>query len=293
MFHYHFKQLNQLITDTISKHVTAEAFTWLKGKSAPAKPAELYAAFAAIPRITGKKLIPSDNAVQEQVSTIRTGFIITNWSIDRLARVWLVMQLDATDKDKYFQIISNLFVAADVNEQVALYSSLPVLAYPEIWASRCSEGIRSNIADVLTAIMCNNPYPSENLDDAAWNQLVLKAFFTEKPVEQIVGLDIRRNEKLGSTLLDYAHERWAAHRHVNPQLWRLVGPYINDSSINDIKKVFASDNEIEREAGALACLDSNYAPAKQLVPANLAKSITAGELTWTILAEKSKDYVLQ
>lgn len=293
MFHYHFDQLNQLITDTISNHVTADAFTWLRGKSAIAKPTELYAAFAAIPRITGKKPIPSDNGLQDQLSTIRTGFTITNWSVDRLARVWLLMQLDATDKEKYFQTISNLFVAADVNEQVALYSSLPVLAYPELWTSRCSEGIRSNIADVLTAIMCNNPYPSENLDEAAWNQLVLKAFFTEKPIEQIVGLDFRRNEKLALTLIDYAHERWAAHRPVNPQLWRLVGPYINESSINDIKKVFASKNEIEREAAALACVGSNYAPAKQLVPPNLAKSISAGELTWNILAEKSKDYVLQ
>lgn len=293
MFHYHFDQLNQLITDTISNHVTADAFTWLRGKSAIAKPTELYAAFAAIPRITGKKPIPSDNGLQDQLSTIRTGFTITNWSVDRLARVWLLMQLDATDKEKYFQTISNLFVAADVNEQVALYSSLPVLAYPELWTSRCSEGIRSNIADVLTAIMCNNPYPSENLDEAAWNQLVLKAFFTEKPIEQIVGLDFRRNEKLALTLIDYAHERWAAHRPVNPQLWRLVGPYINESSINDIKKVFASKNEIEREAAALACVGSNYAPAKQLVPPNHAKSISAGELTWNILAEKSKDYVLQ
>ncbi len=38
----------------------------------------------------------------------------------------------------------------------------------------------------------------------AWNQLVLKAFFTEKPIQQIIGLDERANEKLASTAYDFA-----------------------------------------------------------------------------------------
>ena len=63
-----------------------------------------------------------------------------------------------------------------MNELVALYSALPLLAYPEAWVHRCTEGIRSNIGPVLEAIMIANPYPSENLSEAAWNQVVLKAF---------------------------------------------------------------------------------------------------------------------
>ena len=79
--------------------------------------------------------------------------------------------------------------------------------------------------------MCNNPYPAENLNEAAWNQMVLKAFFTEKPIDQIIGLDERANERLARTLSDYAHERWAAHRSVNPLLWRCVAPFINEQML--------------------------------------------------------------
>jgi hypothetical protein len=141
--------------------------------------------------------------------------------------------------------------------------------------------------------MCNNPYPSENLDDAAWNQMVLKAFFTEKPIEQIIGLDERANEKLALTLSDYAHERWAAHRSVNPQLWRCVGPFIDDRFLLDIQKIIQSQNPLEREAAALACFHSRNTKAKQLIPDDLLNQIQSGDLTWKNLAEKTYDNVLQ
>src|SRR5690606_17502680 len=156
-----------------------------------------------------------------------------------------------------------------------------------------AEGTRNNIGDVLEAVMCNNPYPSENLSEPAWNQLVLKAFFTEKPIEQIQGLDKRANEKLARTLSDYAHERWAAHRSVNPLIWRCVGPFLDEILIRDIQKLFQSGNETEKEAAALACADSSYPAAKTLIPADMTLAIQSGLLNWTKIAEKSKDYVLQ
>ena len=195
---------------------------------------------------------------------IRPNLVLKDWTVDRLARVWLLMNVDASDREKYFRNIESLFMAAEVNELVALYSALPLLAYQEKWTARCSEGIRNNIGDVLKVIMCNNPYPSENLNEAAWNQMVLKAFFTDKPVEEIIGLDERANERLAKTLSDYAHERWAAHRNVNPLLWRCVGPFINEQIFKDIQKLYASDNELERDAALLAIHSSNYGPAKKM-----------------------------
>ena len=159
--------------------------------------------------------------------------------MDRLCRVWLLLHINSSDKDKYFHTIENLFLAAEMHEQVALYSALPVLAYPQHWRKRCAEGIRSNIGDVLLSIMCHNTYPSEQLDDAAWNQMVLKAFFTEKPVHQIIGLDERANKELSMILSDYAHERWAAHRTVNPLLWRCAGAFIDENLFSDMERVAA------------------------------------------------------
>jgi hypothetical protein len=143
-------------------------------------------------------------------------------AIDRICRVWLLMQVDSTDQSVYLEKIDNLFSGASMNEEVALYSALPVLAHPEEWQKRCAVGIRSNIGPVLEAIMYDNPYPAEQLAEPAWNQMILKAFFTDKDVRRIVGLDQRANPALAGMLFDYARERKAAGRGVDPQLWRLT-----------------------------------------------------------------------
>ncbi len=281
-----------LLSEVVRQNVPQAVFDWLKENASAGIP-QFNKTFVLIPRKTGKAVIKITGEQIKTIQTERQGFNITNWTIDRLARVWLLLNLDYSDKEKYFRTIENLFTAAEVNELVALYSALPVLKYPEIWTARCAEGIRNNIGDILQAIMCSNPYPSENLDDAAWNQLVLKAFFTEKPIHQIIGLDKRANETLAKTLCDYAHERWAAHRIVNPQLWRCVAPFIDKEIFPDIEKIATSSNEFEQEAAALAMYHSNYAPAKELINNMFAKDIESGKLTWSKLAEKTKEYVLQ
>ncbi len=99
------------------------------------------------PRKTGKKI--TELTAEENKAARAEGLYIDSWSIDRLSRVWLLMHLDSSGKEKYFGNIETLFSAGEMNELVALYSALPVLQYPELWKKRCAEGIRSNIADVL------------------------------------------------------------------------------------------------------------------------------------------------
>lgn len=226
--------LKEVLTAIIKKNVSGDVFEWLREKSTSTG-TQFNTAFVTLPRKTGKKII--ELTTEENKAAQSEGLYINNWSIDRLSRVWLLMHLDASDKEKYFSSIENLFAAGEMNELIALYSALPVLQYPELWKKRCAEGIRNNISDVLESIICNNPYPSQNLDEPAWNQLVLKAFFTEKPIEQIIGLDERANAKLASTSYDFAHERLAAHRTVDPQLWRCIEPFANEKIFPDIKKI--------------------------------------------------------
>jgi hypothetical protein len=63
----------------------------------------------------------------------------------------------------------------------------------------------------------------------------LKAFFTEKQIEKIYGLDDRANEELARILIDYAKERYAAGREVNAMLWYLVKKFVSDEQLNDMK----------------------------------------------------------
>jgi hypothetical protein len=182
--------------------------------------------------------------------------------------------------------IENLFLAADMNELVALYSALPLLDYPSRWKARCAEGIRSNIGDVLTAVMCDNPYPAAHLDEPAWNQLVMKAFFTDKPVDRIYRLDQRANAELAKILSDYAHERWAAGRRINPQLWRCVAKFIDERNFADIQRIGDSNDPLEREAAALVCSGSDYPSAQEWLGRHegLKTAIDNKTLSWSTIA---------
>lgn len=289
MFDYQVDRLKDLLSEAVRENTSPDVWNWLQEKANNENGIIVFAsAFVAMPRKTGKSIIILSDAQKKLIPSIKPGFSISGWPADRLCRVWLLLHADAADKEKYTGFIESLFLTAEVNELVALYSALPLLAYPRHWVWRCTEGIRSNIGDVLQAIICNNPYPAEYLPELAWNQLVLKAFFTEKPVHLIIGLDRRSNKDLANTISDYAHERWAASRPVNPQLWRCVGKFIDEHIFPDIERLANSEDPLDREAAALACWDSGYPPAKNLLDKNseLKPAIESGRLSWQILAEK-------
>ncbi len=138
----------------------------------------------------------------------------------------------------------------------------------------------------MEAVMYHNPYPAQNLDQNAWNQMVLRAFFTGKDVGKIIGIDSRANKELAYIISDYIHERWAAKREVNPNLWRLVGKFIDEKLFEDIKRLFEEGNLVDRKAGALAISQSNYQPAKALLTKypELVTAIENKNLNWDSLS---------
>lgn len=276
------KAIQKALSAILISNLSADGQNWLESIIQSADQSnKISQAFVMVPRKTGKSLIQLN---EEQKLLIEAAGIsyIRNWTIDRLCRVWLLSTLNAEDPEKLYATIDRLFLSAEMNEAVALYSALPFLAHPEIWVKRCAEGIRSNIGSVLEAIMENNPYPSENLDEAAWNQLVLKAFFTEKNIKLIIGLDKRANLELALTLIDYAKERWAAKRKVNPQLWRLVSKFINAEIFETLKVGLQHYDQIEQRAIALAIAQSDYQPAKDYINTfpELKLVLSEGNLNW-------------
>lgn len=220
--------MRDLLFQLIQQQLDAEKATaWLRQQAntflKEQQTAVFYRTFTAIPRFVGKNPLVVTPAMAAQIEQLRPGFVVYGWTMDRLARVWWLLTLPAEEETGYVRRISELFKAAEMNELVALYSALPVLAFPEAWRFQATEGVRNNIGDVQAAIMLHNPYPADYLDEPAWNQLVLKAFFTDKDVSQITGLDRRNNARLVQTLLDYASERRAAGRSVPDMIEHLVG----------------------------------------------------------------------
>nr|WP_255492067.1 EboA domain-containing protein [Chitinophaga sp. Cy-1792] len=244
--------------------------------------------FTAIPRFTGKQPVTVSQETATALQKEIPGFFVYDWTLDKLARVWWLLLLPADDKSFYLQQVENLFNGAEMNELATLYSALPLLAYPEEWIPRTAEGIRSNIAPVQEAIMVRNPYPARYLPEAAWNQLVMKAIFTDKPLQSIEGLSRRANAPLAAIIVDFAHERQAAGRPVNPLQWQLLTHFLNSTNFPDIARLWNSALNVEKEAAALVCSESSYPPARELLvqAPEIAREISQGLISWNTIADK-------
>lgn len=220
------EEVENLFTYLLETRLRPDAYSWLSNIAATFKNTSdlkpLNRVFAQVPRYASKDPLGREDKAIQDLNVLIPGYDLSDWTIETFCRVWLLQQLPAGDQDNYVKSINMLFVGAELQELVALYKALPVLQYPTYWVSRCEDGIRSNIGNVLEAIMYHNPYPSQYLSEAAWNQMVLKAFFTDKDVVKIYGLQERVNPALQATLADYVQERLAAGRSVNPEIYKLM-----------------------------------------------------------------------
>ena len=248
-----------------------------------------YLAFSSAPRFIKKDSVELDQEQLAKAQALREGFQPENWNLVKCVRIYFLLMLPHEDADTYDQNITRLFETADMDEQVALYSSLPLLPFPEVLSKRAAEGIRTNITDVFDAIALNNPYPKDYLKQDAWNQMLLKAVFMQRPLYRIYGADERANPELARMLVDFAHERWAANREVLPELWRFVAPFLENGYFPDIKRTVGG-KPLERKAGLLACASSGLPEAQQLLDLypEVKKEIKSGRLNWTLIGRENE-----
>lgn len=245
---------SEQLFEKIKEYATPKEINWIESK-ASSNLQLLQTAFVATPRFINKTPIQSTETIND-VS-------IDDWSLDRLVRVYLLSQMDSSDKDSYTKALDTLFETAENNEAVALISALPFLAFPDYWMLRATDAVRSNIGLVFDAIAFQNPFPIQHFSELAWNQLVLKCIFNDKPIHRIQGLDTRANQELANSISYLAHERWAAGRTIPAQAWRLVSKFMNDSILKDIQTLFESNNENDRIAAALVCIETDFSAAKE------------------------------
>lgn len=208
--------------------------------------------------LIGRKIprVPIDpgHQVLQNLKEINPGFQKEHWTLDDFCRLSLLLSLDpALNKEQ----IATLLASADMREQIIIYRSMPYLPNASEFVWLAIDGIRTNMVDVFDAIALDNIYPYQYFPEDAWNQMVLKAIFMERPMFRIFGLDKRRSEKLAEILHDFVHERWSAGRMVTPELWRLVSGHISQPILEDLKKVVQEDTLLAKEAATKAMEDSN------------------------------------
>ncbi|CAN5159773.1 hypothetical protein BH23BAC1_BH23BAC1_27810 [soil metagenome] len=249
---------------------------------------DLFTSFSLAPRFVGKAPLQLTGEDLEKAKKITPGFDAAKLTTDQAARILIILSYYNNDAVSFKNTLEKIFNTADIQELVSLYAALPILPHPEDFTARASEGVRTNMTVVFDTIALNNPFPSEYLNDDAWNQMVLKAVFINRPLYKIYGFDKRRNAELARMLSDFAHERWAAGRKVPPELWRATGPFLEVKLLNDIQKLLHSEEKWDKEAGTLACYESQNQQPKSLlskVP-EIKSRIDSGNLTWDILGQE-------
>ncbi|NBD17555.1 MAG: EboA family metabolite traffic protein [Cyanobacteria bacterium] len=280
------RQISNELQNWLSHQIEPTAWNWLvqsiQQLQEKGSEVTLFTKFSAASRYLGKldlHLTPNDLS---KAHALRSGWTPKNWSVDQAARTLLLLSFSSENADRYEKAIEKLFSAADVAEQVALYQSLPLLPYPTRFKARAIEGLRSNMTVVFNAIALNNPYPADYFEEDPWNQMVLKALFIDSQLSQMQGLETRANPKLAQMLSDYAHERWAAGRQVNPQLWRPFGFFAQGNLLLDLERVLKEGQPYEQEAAALACASASTPEAKALLNSvpQLKQQIANQSLTW-------------
>ena len=248
-----------LLESWLTSRLSTDAQAWYEERRANlGSDRDFFLAFALVPRKLGK----ADLNLTDRERDACIDWDPSNWTIDQAARVALLL---AGPEDSFIGRLEKLCATGDVGEQVTLYQALPLYPNPESLTKRAAEGLRSNVVPVFEAVAHRSPFPQRYFDEAAWNQMVLKALFIGSSLHPIQGLDARANEPLAATLIDYAHERWAAGRPVNPELWRCVGPCINANRLEDVKRALESDDHLSRAAARLALATSDLPEAKMLL----------------------------
>lgn len=281
------ESIKKLLIAILSKRVGKDSISGIEATGmklqGKAEKWEFFSSFSSVPRLTGKEKLKINEVEKKKADELRPGWDLSEWTADQIGRTYLILCVAQNEeKVTFLEKIDKLFITSDMNEAVALYKSLPVLPYPDSLKARAAEGIRSNMTTVFKAVALRNPYPSEYLDEDAWNQLVLKALFVGSPLYLIQGIDNRANKRLAEMLVEYAHERWSASRQVSPELWRPVGAFINENSIEDIKKVLNHPEEIQKQAAVLALSASPHEAADELMTKfqQLADTIKDEQITW-------------
>ena len=270
----------------LEKKLNKEACQWLHStaKKLAESPEdwELFTSFSAVPRHTGKQVLNFSEAELSSAESLRSHWKPTNWTAGDLGRAYLILSFADQGEEAFLDKIEKIFLTSDMSEAVALYKGLPLYPYPEQFKDRAAEGVRSNMTNIFNAVAHHNPYPAEYLDEGAWNQIVLKALFVESSLYKIVGLDERANETLAKMLVEYAHERWSAGREVSPELWRPVGPFIDDVYLNDIQKVLNHPDKLQKQAALLAVMNSDYSGKEELLSSheNIVTEIKEEDINW-------------
>ena len=174
------------------------------------------ATFAAV----GRRLGPAPVGTAHEISDdAGHRWSLAGRGLDEVGRALLLVEgVARVPANEQVAWIDDCWRAGALRERTALLRALALLPAPERFVAVAIDACRASTQPIFEAIACENPYPAAHFPEASFNQLVLKAVFTEVALARILGLDARRTPELARMASDYASERRAAGRPVPADL---------------------------------------------------------------------------
>lgn len=203
----------------------------------------------------------------------------------QMSRIYLLTKVLELNPQFYIKEVAKIIEVADTTELETFLRYLTILPESESFKHAAVEALRTNISIIFDAITLNNRYPALYFNDQQWNQMYLKAAFMERDLALIQCVDERANADLTRIISDYAHERWAASRKIDPMFWRPVSKFMDDTLLSDMERLLTSEDKIENKAGALCCYFSDDKRALALLEKHkeLKDQVASGKITWNTL----------
>lgn len=277
------EQLSRIIENTVDQ----EARNWLEEKirkiAREGNVRDMYLTYSLVPSKIGLQNIQSINSGNDLESYLR----IQKANIQQISRIYLLISVLNADMKFFTPKVANIIQVADTGELETFLKFLILLPNPEAYKTQAVDALRTNVSTVFNAIALNNPYPALYFNEQQWNQMYLKTAFMQGDLSAILDIDKRANKELARIISDYAHERWAASRDIDPHFWRPVSGFLNATLLRDMKRLLESTDSLENRAGALCCYHSDMPEAKKLLENHprLQERIINKTLSWKTLKD--------
>ena len=242
------KQLSWLVAESApadSQQWLQQACDDLKSSTNLSNDLSMYSAMAM------RKLGP--NVAKPHTIETTSGLLsVDHWSLGDIGRMVLLLESAQHAGTDWVSITNTMFRNGDEGERAAITSGLVLLPSPAKLKPLALEAGRVNSLRLFSALALQNPYAAANYNDHEFNQLVLKAIFTELAVEMIVGLEQRANQELSRMCEDYIDERVAAGRDIPVDIWLALAPYASERGEKLLSKHLHSSDARHQHYAQLA-----------------------------------------
>ncbi|MEM9000071.1 MAG: EboA domain-containing protein [Bacteroidota bacterium] len=279
-----FKNTGDTISKIIGENLDTESQKWLFDKIAQIiaqkSVRELYLTYSLCNTKIAAVATVKMTAVDD--SALKNYLVLKEANLLEISRVCLLAKVLDADRDFFKDKVANLIQVADTKELETFLKYLILLPDAGYFQHVAVEALRTNIATIFDAISLHNPYPAQFFNEQQWNQMYLKAAFMQRDLGEIIAIDERANQALAKIISDYAHERWAASRDIDPEIWRPTTKYLDNGILADIHRLLKSENIVENRAAALCCFHSGASGPLKLLQdhPSLRHAIENDNLTW-------------